>query len=66
MIDQALPVCVTGRWKGRGKYPDTVWVEMSDGHHIAYDLRITQPEPKLERRDDAVGYGHDRRRTENG
>ena len=63
MIEQALPITVIGRWKTGGKYPDSVWVEMSDGQRVAYDLRIRQPEPKLDRDEDMIGYGYSRRRV---
>jgi len=56
MIDKCLPLPnVAGRWTSGGKYPDTVWVEMSDGKKIAYDIRITQPALQ-ERHEDHVGY----------
>lgn len=61
MIDQALPITVTGRYMTGGKYPDMVWVEMSDGKRVAYELRIQQPGLN-ERHEDTVGYGYNRRR----
>ena len=65
MIEQALPITVTGRYKPGEKYPGMVWVEMSDGKRILYDLRVQQPEPKLDRDADMIGYGYNRRRVRN-
>ena len=44
MIDKALPMPrVMGRWNSGGKYPDVIWVNMSDGTRQAYSLRVEQP-----------------------
>lgn len=44
MIDKALPMPrVMGRWNTGGKYPDVIWVHMSDGTRQAYERKIVQP-----------------------
>jgi hypothetical protein len=46
---------VGAHWADVGRYPDFIWVEMSDGKKIAYDIRIEQPALQ-ERHEDHVGY----------
>jgi len=44
MIDKALPMPrVSCRWSTGGKYPDVIWVAMSDGTRQAYERKIDQP-----------------------
>jgi len=64
MSEKAVRRCmplpnVGAHWADVGRYPDFIWVEMSDGKKIAYDIRIEQPALQ-ERHEDHVGY---RRRT---
>jgi hypothetical protein len=60
MVKRCMPLPNVGaHWADVGRYPDFIWVEMSDGKKIAYDIRIEQPALQ-ERHEDHVGY---RRRT---
>lgn len=56
---QALPVPnVAAKWREGSRYPETIWVEMSDGMRIRYEIKTEQPGYQ-ERKADAVGYGAD-------
>ena len=56
MIDRALPMPrVMGRWSTGSKYPDIIWVAMSDGTRQAYERKIVQP-GFHERQESQVGY----------
>ena len=56
MVKRCMPLPNVGaHWADVGRYPDFIWVEMSDGKKIAYDIRIEQPALQ-ERHEDHVGY----------
>ena len=56
MSKQVLPAAdVAAVWREGEKYPTAVWVKMSDGQRILYEIHVGQPE-YIERKSDTVGY----------